>query len=282
MARLLRSLRQFYSRRIAIPVTAQSLVLDIGSGDKPHWRADVLLDSMPNPALGGQREGGDKVIADRPFVVADITKMPFRDHSFDYVICSHVLEHVLDPEAAIHEIERIGKKGYIELPFEGAAKVQDFITHRWYCRKDGETLVFTGKNNIAFDEAIDTFVTNPEIQAGIRAMGRDYFDAFSISLYWNGSIRRSVYGKPFMFESFDVVASQHVVRQSARHWIRTVVYQLLRRILRWWYGVGAIRVDIASLLQCPSCKNSVSRDIDEEYRCTQCRSKIDIRIPGMI
>ena len=37
-------LRSFKRRRIDIPVDEHALVLDIGSGDKPHWRADVLLD----------------------------------------------------------------------------------------------------------------------------------------------------------------------------------------------------------------------------------------------
>ena len=49
--------RSFHRRRIAIPVGADALVLDVGSGDKPHWRADVLLDRYVGAEHGGQRSG---------------------------------------------------------------------------------------------------------------------------------------------------------------------------------------------------------------------------------
>jgi SAM-dependent methyltransferase len=38
---------------------------------------------------------------------ADITAMPFRDGSFDVVICSHVLEHVREDRLALREIHRV-------------------------------------------------------------------------------------------------------------------------------------------------------------------------------
>ena len=43
MSGFVASLRSFRRRRIDIPVGPDALVLDVGSGDKPHWRADVLL-----------------------------------------------------------------------------------------------------------------------------------------------------------------------------------------------------------------------------------------------
>jgi SAM-dependent methyltransferase len=42
---------------------------------------------------------------------ADLTWMPFPDDDFDIVICSHVLEHVPDDAAAMHEILRILRPG---------------------------------------------------------------------------------------------------------------------------------------------------------------------------
>ena len=43
-------------------------------------------------------------------------KLPFKDKEFDYVILSHVMEHVPNLIEFKSEVERIGKAGYIELP----------------------------------------------------------------------------------------------------------------------------------------------------------------------
>ena len=74
-----------------------ALVLDVGSGDKPHWRADVLLDRYVGDEHGGQRSGASAARVDRPLFDADAADMPFADKVFDYAICSHVLEHVERP-----------------------------------------------------------------------------------------------------------------------------------------------------------------------------------------
>jgi ubiquinone/menaquinone biosynthesis C-methylase UbiE len=42
-------------------------------------------------------------------VQADAQMLPYKNHSFMRVICSEVLEHVLDPLSALHEISRILK-----------------------------------------------------------------------------------------------------------------------------------------------------------------------------
>ena len=42
--------------------------------------------------------------------------MPFADKTFDYAICSHVLEHVERPDTVIAELTRVAKAGYIEVP----------------------------------------------------------------------------------------------------------------------------------------------------------------------
>lgn len=42
---------------------------------------------------------------------ADAARLPFRDNAFDAVICSEVLEHVPDPDAALAEIVRVTKPG---------------------------------------------------------------------------------------------------------------------------------------------------------------------------
>jgi len=40
-------------------------------------------------------------------VCADITKLPFSDHTFDLILCMHVLEHVPNDRLAMYELHRI-------------------------------------------------------------------------------------------------------------------------------------------------------------------------------
>ncbi len=42
-----------------------------------------------------------------PSLLADLTRLPFPDETFDVVYCSHVLEHVPDDRAAMREMRRV-------------------------------------------------------------------------------------------------------------------------------------------------------------------------------
>jgi predicted SAM-dependent methyltransferase len=44
-------------------------------------------------------------------VSADICDLPFSDHSFDLIFCSHVLEHISDDQKAMAELFRVMKPG---------------------------------------------------------------------------------------------------------------------------------------------------------------------------
>ena len=44
-------------------------------------------------------------------VKADITKLPFKDNSFDVIFCNHVLEHIPDDTKAMQELFRVLKTG---------------------------------------------------------------------------------------------------------------------------------------------------------------------------
>ena len=47
---------------------------------------------------------------DVKFVKSKLEDLPFEDNQFDTVICTHVLEHVLDPQKTIAELRRVTKK----------------------------------------------------------------------------------------------------------------------------------------------------------------------------
>ena len=216
MPQLARRLRSFHSRRIAIPVDADALVLDVGSGDKPHWRADVLLDRYAGAEYGGQRSGRAVARITRPLFDADAADMPFADGVFDYVVCSHVLEHVPDPEAVIKEITRVGRAGYIEVPQAASAKILDFPSHLWWCRLDGDTLVFTAKHARAFDPEIAGYIERSGVERELERLMDRAFDYRIVSLHWTGTVDIRVEGAldPLFEATARSAAAQHRAGES--------------------------------------------------------------------
>lgn len=118
-------------------------VLDIGSGGWPFTRATHLADLFPDATTHRTeplRKDG------RPFLRIDIGHMPFRDNEWDFIFCSHVLEHLDQPGEACRELMRVGRKGYIEVPTRLSDVMLNFTKirdhHRWHGLVLGRTMVF--------------------------------------------------------------------------------------------------------------------------------------------
>lgn len=94
-------------------IAEDDLVLEVGSGDNPVPRSDVLLDKCLE--YTPDREGREINIDRRPLIVCNAHKLPFKDKSFDYIIARQVLEYVDDPDKFLGELMRVGKRGYIEV-----------------------------------------------------------------------------------------------------------------------------------------------------------------------
>lgn len=73
-------------------------VLRAGSAAVP--RSFTGVDFQINPDL-------ERRYPDMAFHEAPVEKLPFADHAFDTVICTHVLEHVVRIDAAIAELRRV-------------------------------------------------------------------------------------------------------------------------------------------------------------------------------
>jgi SAM-dependent methyltransferase len=193
---VVQQVRSFRRRRISIPVDHTALVLDVGSGDKPHWRADVLLDRYPGDEHGGQRSGASSARVDRPLFDADAADMPFADKVFDFAICSHTLEHVERPDAVVAELARVAKAGYIEVPEAASAKIVDFPSHLWWVTLEDGVLVFTAKSKPYFDADIDRYLTASGMRQPLADLLDKHLDHRVIELQWSGSIPCRVVGSP--------------------------------------------------------------------------------------
>ena len=91
-------------------------------------------------------------------VKADICNLPFKDNSFDFILCNHVLEHIPNDTKAMQELYRVLSKGgtaILQIP-------QDL------------------KREVTFE---DDSITDPKERAKIfgqydhlRVYGKDYFN----------------------------------------------------------------------------------------------------------
>ena len=81
-------------------------ILDIGCGYSAHKNATVIADIQDFADFYKEKK----------FIEIKEKNLPFKDKEFDFVISSHVIEHIEDFEFFIKELERISSKGYIELP----------------------------------------------------------------------------------------------------------------------------------------------------------------------
>lgn len=121
----------FYPNRVK-SIEKNDLVLEIGPGADPHRRSDILLEKkFPDEVEArSQRADKGKIKTNKQIVFFDGEKFPFKNKTVDYVICSHVLEHVNDVESFISEITRVGKKGYLEYPTIYYDYIYNFNVHR--------------------------------------------------------------------------------------------------------------------------------------------------------
>lgn len=139
-------------------IQEEQLVIDIGGWAQPFARANYVIDIMPYETRGmfGTVGEGKERFSKDTWVVRDLcdrTPFPFEDKSADYVICSHTLEDCRDPLYVCSEINRIGKRGYIEVPSRfiestigvASQKYCGYSHHRWLVEIEGHEVIFAFK-----------------------------------------------------------------------------------------------------------------------------------------
>ncbi|RLT23416.1 MAG: methyltransferase domain-containing protein [Chloroflexi bacterium] len=177
---------------------AKGLVLEIGSGDNPNPRADILVDKF----LFDNTERGGNIVIDRPIVVADAHHLPFKDGVFAYTICSHILEHMDDPLQFVSELTRVSHAGYIQSPSEIAERTFHWSFHRWYVNLIGDTIILHPREpEEPFGEFFDyLYAYNPAYYLFQRSMPH----LFWVEKEWHGTLKVEVHDKsPLNFHDPD-------------------------------------------------------------------------------
>ena len=152
-------------------------ILDVGCGFGAHKSASVIADI----------KDFSKLYKDKKFVLINDKKLPFKDKEFDFVIASHVIEHVEDFEFFIKELQRISSKGYIELPSRLGDNLvfENANDHIWWFRFDdiSNYLIVSKRNQIL----------SPFITVSMAKLFESIFrESLVIELIWENTIEYQI------------------------------------------------------------------------------------------
>ena len=148
-------------------------ILDIGCGYNASKFAKVICDVQD---LSNHYQ-------DKKFIRLTEKKLPFKDKEFDFVIASHVMEHVEDIDFFIKELERVSKKGYIELPtmLEDNLVFENKKDHLWHMDFDDVENKLLISKKIQYFEAVLTVST-------IKKLNEVFRTSLVLELIWEDSI----------------------------------------------------------------------------------------------
>ena len=182
-------------------------ILDIGCGYKAHKNATVIADI----------KDFSNFYKNKKFVQIKEKKLPFKDKEFDFVIASHVIEHVDDFEFFIKELERISSKGYIELP----SRLGDNLVFEnrndhiwWFCYDDTTNKLVASKKN----QLIDPFIT----VSMAKLFEETFRESLVIELAWEEKIEYTVDNK-IKLEDFKKISFFTIFRKYLSKKIRTIL-----------------------------------------------------------
>ena len=148
-------------------------ILDIGCGYNANKFAKVICDVQD---LSNHYQ-------DKKFIRLTEKKLPFKDKEFDFVVASHVMEHVEGVDFFIKELERVSKKGYIELPtmLEDNLVFENKKDHLWHMDFDDVENKLLISKKIQYFEPVLTVST-------IKKLNEVFRTSLVLELIWEDSI----------------------------------------------------------------------------------------------
>lgn len=274
-----------------------SLVLEVGSGNNPRHESSILCDRFIH--TNHQRAGEFSIVINRPFVVADGYKLPFQDNAFDYVICSHVLEHLTHPEKFIKELTRVAKAGYIEVPNIFGERLFGWDFHLWYCQVKNKKLIFSQKKE---GEQYDGFFHKLIVQSlGFRKFFEKNESTFYVRYEWKNSIPFAIKKistreiavvdkklfsllKTFQYTFFDLTSFwlmwmvKRVINKSKKV-KRIITWSITRKLFK-----EKVILNLLSVMECVSCHSAKLVYTNNKISCRNCQTvyPLDRVIPVML
>ena len=152
-------------------------ILDVGCGYTAHQNANTVCDTQDL----------SNFYKEKNFIRLNSKNLPFKDNEFDFVIASHVMEHVENLQFFISELERVSKRGYIEVP----TKLEDNLVfenqkdHLWHMEFDDDNLSLIISKKKQYFEPFLTV-------SSIKQLNKYFQSSLVIQLYWENKIDYSI------------------------------------------------------------------------------------------
>ena len=271
----------FSLRRLIVDVDRDALVLEIGSGNKPYPRSDILLDA----SLEDYERAGNLVI-DRPLVIGIGEYLPFKDKSFDYVIASHVLEHTSYPRLFIEEMMRVGKAGYIEVPAAWIERLNSWEIHRSKISAIDGVLVIREKNKPICDE----FVTNSFLERVFKErIWRRFMNRYPwlgvYQYHWYGSINYQIINEGASLNwRVPMVLKISSVGKKGGFFLKVISSKIRWTFARCLFAFARRHyIELLSILRCVECGSEYLIEKQDKIVCSKCQMEYEYRsgIPQM-
>ena len=180
-------------------------ILDIGCGYSANEYANTICDVQDLSDF----------YKDKNFVKLEKGRLPFEDKQFDFVIASHVMEHVDNIKIFIDELERVSKKGYIELP----SKLEDNLVfenkkdHLWHMEFDDVNFKLLISKKVQILEPVLTV-------SMLQKLRENFKSSLVLELYWENKI------------DYDYIENEIINKISLITLLRKFFSKKIRTILR--------------------------------------------------
>lgn len=266
-------------RRLYCPVPKSALVLEVGSGGSPYFRANVLIDAYE----ATRERHWAPFITDRPSVLGMGEALPFRDKSFDFVIASHVLEHSADPAKFLSELQRVAHAGYIETPDAFMERINPYWDHRSEVTVRDGVLKIRKKGDWLVDrELVELYEDRAKPLIAGKVIPSDPF-IFHTRFFWKDQIPFRVLN-PEVNSGWTQPEMMHTTQMhmSLRAKLGRFILSNVRRFLS--QNVRNQSIELEGLLQCPACSSTELKRQELFLVCDGCGTQYEVHgnVPRMM
>ncbi|MGB2705290.1 MAG: class I SAM-dependent methyltransferase [Candidatus Omnitrophota bacterium] len=215
----------------------------------------------------------------------DVCNLPFKDESFDVVLCSEVIEHVSKPAQTLYELKRIARKALLITTeaicySKGERKLRMLLVNlkephadrNWYIADDFMEIL--GKEICLENTIADTDFTdkkNPSIT--------------EVKNILNKTSRTSSFSQKGLGASISLIKDRSSIRKAPSTDSYKLVDLLLNSVVNLEYSPKKTNNEfsdkLTEFLMCPKCGKSIKKIKSEYFACVACeaRYKIEKGIP---